>query len=517
MPHFLTNILDIKQRLSIEGDDVRADSQEQRFNMYFDDYKEEVENLIKNQFHIDNWTDMLMMIYANYNFLKKIVNLKTIVYKKEAARRYLTGTTTETDDEDGAEIDQFDEDYETIISDSNINTALQQCDLYANINNISVCRIMLNENKDGIEYVPVPAHEISVEQHPENPLRIVGLIHSIKISDTPGDIKRIYFHWTNGQSQTDNPIDEGGEKVGHYRIYDDEGTLVMQPNNPNDLNPYVDKTRKAIIPYVFFRTVQSNEFWNECANRDMFDTTLQVNVNYTHKNNLMKYFGYNQLFVIGDIDTTKMNGKRTDPSAIINVTSKIPGTPADIKGISLIGRLAELDKSIFTQISQSADVQSVSLSADAMTAQRQTAEALTINRKALEETREKLIPIYREAENELAFKTIVIANTPIPNSGLGKNITEDGTFQIDFAELDNTASEKEKAETNTIKIANNTLNPIDIIMEENPDLTEDQATEQWEKNKEINNNNARTLSLATPQQPGQGEEVEPLPEPEPEA
>ncbi len=517
MAHFLTNIINIKNNISVVGDEVRADSQLDRFNMYYDDYKEEVENLLENQFHQDNWTDIVKMklLYTNYNFLKKIVDLKTIIYKKEAKRKYLIGTTPETEEEGSPEIDQFSDDYEAIVNDSNINTALQQTDLYARINNISACRIMLNIDNDGIQYSPVPSHEITIEQHPEDPLRIVGLIHTIKISDTPGDIRRMYFQWTTGESQTDTPIEKDGLRVGHYRIYNDDGELIEQENNKDDLNPYETKGGKFIIPYVFFRTVKSNEFWNETANQDIYDTTLQVNVNYTHKNNMMKFFGYDQKFIIGDIDITALQGKRTDPTTIINIKPTEPNGSADIKGIPLSDRLTELDKAIFVSISQTADIHGVSLSADSMTAQRQTAEALTINRKSLIESREKLLPIYRDAENELAFKTIVIANTAIPNSGLGKNIPEDGTFQIDFAELDDPATPKEKAEVDVINISQNLDNPVNIIMGSNPDLNEDQAREVWEKNKEINNNNARTLSLTTPEQPGQGEEVEPLPDENP--
>ena len=512
MPHFLTNINDIKNNLSVAGDEARVDSQLERFNMYYDDYEEAVENLLREQFHRDNWADMLKMLYVNYNFLKKVVNLKTVVYKKEAKRRYLTGTTTEGEGDSATETDEFSEDYEEIINDSNINSAIQQVDLYANINNISTCRIKRNINKDGIEYIPTPSHEISIEQHPEDPLQVVGLIHTVKISDTPGDIKRLYFYWTTGESVSDTPIEEGGERVGHYRIYNDDGELVEQKNNKDDVNPYKTADGKYIIPYVFFRTVESNEFWNEMANRDLYDTTLQVNVNYTHKNNMMKFFGYDQKFILGDVDVTQLQGKRTDPSTIIQVKPVNPGDSIDIKSIELSGRLKELDGAIFVSIAQTADIHGVSLAADAMTAQRQTAEALTINRRSLVESREKLIPGYRESEDELAFKTIIIANTPTQDTGLGKSIPEDGTFQIDFADLEDPATAKEKAEVDVINISQNLDNPVSIIMRDNPDLDQDQATEVWENNKAINNNNSRALSLTPPIQPGLGEEVEPLPD-----
>ena len=494
MPHSKTpnNISELLNDLAEENDNDRIATQVDRHAMYFDDYRQKVEDLIKTQFHKDNHPNMLQMTYAEYNFLKKMVSLLTVIYKKEADRKYIDSTTTE-----GEEITEvINKDFEELMTNSNINSTMQQVDLYARIANISACRIMLDKKKKNIKYSAVPAHEIQIEQDPEDPLCVVGLVHTITLVDSSEGIEKRHFFWTNGNSRYDT------DGVGQYVIYNDDGELEIQPNNELNVNPYKSIEGEYIIPYVFYRTVLSEQFWNETANQDIYNVTLQANVNYTHKNNLMKFAAYDQKYAIGDIDVPSLANKKMDPTTIIRVKGSQPGEKADIKALSVVGKLSELDQAIFVMISQTADVHGASLTADAMSKQRQTAEALTINRKSLEENREKLIPLYREAEDEQAFKTIIIANTDTNNSGLGKSIPEDKTFAIDFADLESILTAKEQSEADTIGMAQNTINPVDIIKRNNPDLSDKQAKAEWERNKEINNQNRQTLSLSTPTQPG---------------
>jgi hypothetical protein len=88
-----------------------------------------------------------------------------------------------------------------------------------------------------------------------------------------------------------------------------------------------------------------------------------------------------------------------------------------------------------------------------------------------------------------------------------KEIPSEAEFHIDFAEMRFEPSPDEQMRKDTFDLSNNLVTPVDLIMRDNPDLSEDDAMALWMKNKAIT-----AAKVAAPlRQPGQNtaEPVEP--------
>ena len=58
------------------------------------------------------------------------------------------------------------------------------------------------------------------------------------------------------------------------------------------------------------------------------------------------------------------------------------------------------------------------------------------------------------------------------NTHSAKKLSENSLLSIDFADVKQTTSMKEQATADDLKIAQGVLSPIDILMRENPDITD---------------------------------------------
>ena len=93
------------ERIKCQSEVDRQNSQELRLSMYLDDYETEVVNLIQQQFHKDNFKRLYPMYASYYNLFKKIVNLKSVIYKREATRKWYK-RDGKTEDENYTELIQ---------------------------------------------------------------------------------------------------------------------------------------------------------------------------------------------------------------------------------------------------------------------------------------------------------------------------------------------------------------------------------------------------------------------------
>ncbi len=456
--------------------------------MYFDDYETEVIALIKTQFHKDNFKRLWPMYASYYNLFKKIVNLKSVIYKKEASRKwYKRDGKTE------------DKNYSELIQKTNINTNQQLVNKLTNVNNTSLVRIIPDINTKTIKYEAIPSEIIAITQNPEKPSEITSLIHVVCSHDSysklaalpaaPGsDVTKTekfisrYFYWDK-----DN-----------YIIFNGDMEPLVQPQNPDNKNPY------GIIPYVLFRSLPSisGSVWNETVNHDLYRGTLQVNVLQTYLNNALKLTGYRQPYITG-VDSEelgKLDERVSDglqPMVVSNENAKF-GT------FDLSGGVTDLKDCLHDIISEIADNHGVSFSSRTSSAQKQSGLALHIQQDQMNNLREEQHPLYRESENELAKKTVIIANQEFKI-----NIDIEGKFSINFAEEQPELSTKDQLETNKFYLQNNLKSVIDLYKEIDPDCTDDtEAKKRLADNKEINDEFRNTFSLVPTEEEEEGDGAE---------
>ena len=448
-------------------------------DIYLDDYARQVEALLKTQFTTSNFNRLKPMLATYDNLFKKIVNLKSQIYKDEPMRRWVN---------DAGETLEQNQDYSDLISNSNLNSELLTVERFANANNVSFARIVVRDGK--LEYDAVQGECVQVEQDDDDPMRINALVFEIQKTNTRDNHRRTVHIWTNGKSHNFDNGEDGKGTMTVIKNFAREGQeeMVVSPNPYQD--PFMNGPGSGIIPFVKYQTVRGVDYWAETMGEDLRSGTLQVNVNQTHINNLIKFGGYRQIVVVGSYDETKMSQAQSDVGTVIGVVP-IPGVTG--VGASALdhtknpNELIDANEKIAAKIAAN---NGVSFNADAIESrQRQTAEALTINRSQLIELREERIPMFRLSERELAIKTIIIANTPTNQSGLGLRIPMDDnwSFMIDYPEQRIVSNSKEEQEVDLLDIANGMNNAINYVMKRNPDLmTDEQAEAFLKKNAEIN-------------------------------
>jgi hypothetical protein len=369
----------------------RMSNQLNRFNVYIDNFQDQVNTLLKKQFNPDNH-DMLFYMQTSYlNLLKKIVNLKSVLYKNQANRQWLVGDST-------------DEAYTELINESNIHIAFQALNKFVNVNNTAFMRITTDQEKGKIVYDAIPSDSIIVLQNLEDPLKMDALLRKITINE-----KKYYAYW---DSEEYIFLDENFELAG----------------NRVD-NPYIDpETNEGVIPYVPFWALQpiAGDFWNETISNDLYQGTVQLNVQIAHLNNQMKLAGLRQLVFTGlmnedikDLYAHIVDGLR--PIAL-------KGEESEAKALEMSGHMKEFMDVIHDIIAQISDQHGISFASQTTTAQKQSAAALKIEKEALDNLREEQEPLFREGEEKVGRITAIMANTDL---GTNINLSE-GALDVEF-------------------------------------------------------------------------------------
>jgi hypothetical protein len=443
--------------------------------MYIDDYESEVLRLLRRQFHPDNYKRLYPMVARYYNTLKKIVNLKSIIYKREAERAWYSP--------DGKTAD---EDYSNLINESNIDTTMQTCNKLTNVNNTSFVRIMSDIPNESMKFAAVPSEQISIEQDPDDPSKIKALLHRVCAQDSytrmgqlayrdrkscPTDKSYVskYFYWD----------DE------HYIILDGDYNIVPQEGNPENKNPY------GIIPYVLYSNMDSigGSIWNETVNSDLYEGTLQVNVLQTYLNNATKLLGYLQLYIKGlDIESfKKINEKVSD--ALQPILIENPN--AEVDSIEMTNGTQEIRDTIHDVISEISDNHGVTYNSRVQSGAKSSGLALAIEQDQINNIREEQMPLYRKSEKEMALKTVIIANTDLKT-----NIDIKGSLSINFYEEEPLITEKDKIDRDKFDLKTNLKSVIDLYKERDPDTEDDkQALQRIMENKKINDEFLPTFDM----------------------
>jgi hypothetical protein len=442
---------------------ARMDVQSNRFKVYIDNFVDQVDELIKSQFHPDNYHLLRPMKVQYFNLLKKIVNLKSVLYKQPALRKWLVGDT---------ENDKYSE----LLEGSNINTSAQTLNKFVNVNNVAFMRVKTDLINKVLRYDAVPAESIMILQDILDPYKINALMRKINI---PAGLSEQYDEqdvlWAYWDSE-------------RYLLLNDQMDILEEKDNV-----YKDpNTGKGIIPYVPFWGMQpiANNFWNETINDDLYEGTVQINANMTHFNNVLKTTCYRQLALTGlhNEDVKKLYGHIVDGLSPI----AMQGEEAKADSFEMTGQVREFMDSIHDIISQIADQHGVSFSSQATSAQKQSGLALEIEQEALDNLREEQEPLFRDSENELAKVSIIIGNTDL-NAGVDVN----GKLDITFPRPNKILSPDEIAGIG-YEVNEGYKSKTEVFMSLNPSTQDtDEAESQMIKNIEIKPQQQSTSEIET--------------------
>ena len=127
----MSNLVDdLIGQVKANAEALRQQDQSDRLSMYLDDYEDKVLEKLQTQFHKDNLDRLYPMVANYYNLFKKVINLKSVIYKKESVRKWYKRDGKTTDDS-----------YSKLINDSNIHVCMPTSNKLTNVNNNSFVRI----------------------------------------------------------------------------------------------------------------------------------------------------------------------------------------------------------------------------------------------------------------------------------------------------------------------------------------------------------------------------------------
>jgi len=425
---------------------ARQKKQHDRMSVFIDNFGYLVDEKIDKQFHPDNRDRLYKMLSQSWNILKKVVNLKSILYKKEAFRQWLINETPN-------------DKYDLLMKETNINTAFQMFNKYCNVNNTAFMRIKPNYQKQSIVYEAVPSENIIICPDENNVFEIKSILHKI-IIDAKDNTKNFYLYFDEDvYGKVDwNMKDFVGE------VKDNEW---RDPNNEN----------RGIIPYVPGWAMQpvANNFWNETINDDLYDLTIQANVHLTHINNAMKNTCYKQLVFTGLMvdDIKRLYGHVMDganPIALI-------GESAAVNSIGLTEGMGEVQDVLNTIVARTLDNHGIDFEAQSDSKQRSTAAAMIIRKDAMNDLRDEQEPIMREVEYKTAYYSIIMANTEF-NAGIDINGELKVMFEKNFEKLD-----ESDIPVIDYMVQEGYWKKTDVYKLSNPDISDEQAYDAIIENK----------------------------------
>ena len=462
---------------------ARVKEQEKQ-HCYYVGNENKIKKYLNKALEITYATEDIEEMQLNYvNLTKKCIDQMAVVYREPADRYFerieeielQEGEEEQTDEE----AEEFTSYYWSILPEK-INVIDKKAHRYAKLSNVSITLILIDKEKKKIKYIVEPAYKFNLEFDDNDPAKIVRMTYPKYYKNSKGEDEYYTIVWTANE---------------HYKM-DALGNRVAIYDNKGMINPYKE------IPIAITNFENGDGFWGEGQN-DLINVNEQLNVLLTKLvSNDVIYGSEGTDLAInlgldkkGTVDTDgvrKVRRGRKHPIVVENVRSDII-TPSlqhvsnvvDIQGvrdfidwyIKYIASLKGLNPSaVLAQLKDTSDYQKIMDAVDQM------------------EMRQDDLEFMRSYEKQRYEITKLVWNTHALELGMDE-INDDGfEFKVDFAEIGIHETEVDKQSKRIFELTHNLSTPIDWMMEENPDLTREQAEKLILENRKFNSINNKPIS-----------------------
>ena len=346
--------------------------------------------------------------------------------------------------------------YSEIIEKSLLNAIMQKVNTYVNLTDKVGVIPMWKD--DQVELVILTADNCFVVQDPEDPTKIKELYYQIGIiTDTPTKAETVvsYIKWTP-EIQSIVDVDNASGSLDNERDIEDN--------------------KFGEIPVVWFENdITINTFWHTKTNH-IVETNEIVNLELTNFRYILAFQAFSTLVEVGSED--EVSEKTLAPSFSL----KLPFDPAtnrqpDAKYITPNPKMDTIWGVISDIIVGAA--QSVGISAEAYRKENSTINSGYQLRLSKTDILKKTMsdrPYYRYKLKKLIELMLLLYTQN------NQSKTFDGVnIKVDFGELKYDQSPEEKERVRAMRLANGTANEIDFIVEDNPDLSRDEAVEHYKQ------------------------------------
>lgn len=399
-----------------------------RYDMYNDNYREQVIHKLGQLYRAFAQLKLDVQINDNYNIYKQVVNAISNVYS--------FGVDREFDNEAIAELYQ----------DLRIDKTMAQANRYMNAFNDLLIQVSWDDKK-------------------EMPKIMLRLPHNTEVEYSQGEVKSVQYFVEMVDKKRERWAYWSDEE--HYYI-DKEGgedKIVPVEDNEEMVNPF------GTLPFVFLHNGWRDEtFWDMFTGDDLTGGTIDMAVHLTFLNHIIKTQSFKQLVGKGD-NVGELLGQVLDPLSILTLT----GQNTEIDVLDLQSNYDQLHKVAQDLANNIAVNYGISPSQFRMTGSVSSGFALQMENLKLDRFTVEQQQDFKMYEQEL-FDLIKIVSEVY-----GKSIG-DGDMFVDFVEPNYPASEQEQLSIDQTKIDMGLTKTADILMRENPDLTEEDARVKVDEN-----------------------------------
>ena len=486
----------------------------QAIQIFRDNWRQIIRAEINNLFDSQEARDRLCpLVTTELNVAKTVIEKTALVYKKPAKR---WAEVVEVKNADGEMEGVDNERYDELVEESQLDHVMQAANEYTRLVNHVLLRPVVRSGKMCVDIILPDNFDIYTA--PDDFMEIVAIRYYVgslqgainaKIGPAQTQDTRESVMWVKSPMLFTQGDETAIVNPGIYHIRSKE--KINDWLKTFEENPYFTTDEKENVEYILPFVLTHKDFpidrlLNFSNGSSMTESAVMFAVLMTQANELMKYQAYKLLVLSAPGDINVPDGMKVGPG----IALKMPHG-GSINSVDFQAAIKEFVQSIHDRVATFMAQQGIPPSAFTLTGQPQSGYSLKIDRSTLVEIRDKEIPNYRHIENCL-FDMMRVVNNHSYAEIKEKLIPDSAEFHIDYAEMGFDPSPDEQMRKDTFGLANNLITPVDIIMRDNPDLSEDDALTQWMKNKAT-----VAQRTATPlRQPGQvGSDGKPIEQPPP--
>lgn len=270
-----------------------------------------------------------------------------------------------------------------------------------------------------------------------------------------------------------------------YFIYDSAGRVFTSPPWNPDAPDFGGMNPFGKMPLVEFIKNDAVDRYDENVGAiQLVDANQQINVALMNINMTMHHQMYSQMYITG-LSELESKNVRTSPFTTWLL-------PLDANA-GILNYSPEITASM-QQIREQIQIIAWSCNVSVQWAMEGTPESgfsLTVRNIDLHESRENDVEI-AEIQEKAIYDAIsyqqdyYYKTNQLSNEERKLKLPKDANPVIDFQEIDFPINQAEEIDRWERLIKNNIVSPVDWIMSENPDMTEQEAVEKFERNKQYN-------------------------------
>lgn len=392
----------------------------ERLSLYLDEQSEDTMRLIAEKWQPDALKSFRAV---SVNIVRKIADKRATVYKR-APRRSFEGW-----DQDKGE---------ALYSAIGANVILKKANCMTGLFKTAMLQVIWNDAKAAPRLCILTPNILDVEHNgfPEDPIRVAITNAASKETEVT------YSDWTaDGYSRKD------------YRGYP-----IANDGNPGNVNPY------GILPFIplFDRFPESDFFLK--GGQDIVDAQRAVNVALSNIWRATELQAHGQPVTTGVSESDAFSGQYNLTGGGPTRAITLP-VGADFKYAAPDAPVEEMLRAVEFLIKQTAVANDLAANVFELDSKAESGAAKIADSRDLIESRADDLDLWRRYEAQLFDVIKVVSNVNVPGS-----IPETARLTVDFAEIDETASDSDRLQSYRDRLDMGLWSQVDALLADNPDI-----------------------------------------------